>query len=41
MISIHFLGTEQENFFKNCELLKFVIVSFILTTLMYDKGVIL
>ena len=36
MISIHFLGTDKENFFKNCELLKFVIVSFILMTLMYD-----
>ena len=35
------LGADMENLFNNQELLYFVIISYILLTLMFDSGVIL
>ena len=41
LIPIYFLGSWKGNLFNNQELLKLVIIFFILMTLMYDSGVIL
>ena len=40
--SLHiFYGTDKKNLFDSHKLVKLVIISFILTTLMFDSGVIL
>ena len=38
MFSIYSYGADKENLFNNLELLKFVIISFILVTLIIDSG---
>ena len=38
MFSIYSYGADKENLFNNQELLKFVIISFILVTLIIDSG---
>ena len=39
--SLYSLGTDKENLFDNLELLKVVIISFILITFLFDLRVIL
>ena len=41
LFSLYSLGTDKENLFDNLELLKVVIISFILITFLFDSRVIL
>ena len=41
LFSFHFVNADEENLFNNQELLKLVIVSFILMTFVFDLRVIL